>query len=64
MGLELDNRKTKVTSAMRTKETGVFAIGDANSDDTTNVPHAMFSGKRAAVYIQGEFRPRCEVRLI
>lgn len=57
MGLEMDNRKIKVTSAMRTNETGVFAIGDANSDGSTNVPHAMFSGKRAAVYIHGEFPP-------
>ncbi|SPQ25176.1 494b6195-845f-4301-83e9-b9e826de8de4 [Thermothielavioides terrestris] len=30
---------------------GVYAIGDANSDNTTNVPHALFSGKRAAVYL-------------
>ncbi|KOS17009.1 Alkyl hydroperoxide reductase subunit F [Escovopsis weberi] len=28
---------------------GIYAIGDANSDDITNVPHAMFSGKRCAV---------------
>ncbi|KAK5994133.1 putative thioredoxin reductase [Cladobotryum mycophilum] len=30
---------------------GIYAIGDANSDNTTNVPHAMFSGKRTAVYL-------------
>ncbi|KAJ5316516.1 hypothetical protein N7508_001024 [Penicillium antarcticum] len=39
---------------MRTNQTGFFAIGDANSDGSTNVPHAMFSGKRAAVYIHVE----------
>ncbi|EGR49449.1 uncharacterized protein TRIREDRAFT_77288 [Trichoderma reesei QM6a] len=33
---------------------GVFAIGDANSDNTTNIPHAMYSGKKTAVYIQVE----------
>lgn len=55
MSLEMDSRKVKVTAAMRTNETGVFAIGDANSDGSTNVPHAMYSGKRAAVYIHGRF---------
>lgn len=64
MGLELDDRKIKVTSAMRTNESGIFAIRDANSDGYNNVPYAIFSGKRAAVYIHGEFRPLCEVGLI
>lgn len=60
MGLEMDSRKIKVTEAMRTNETGVFAIGDANNDGSTNVPHAMYSGKRAAVYIHGMSRSACE----
>ncbi|KAH8669432.1 hypothetical protein BGZ61DRAFT_364474 [Ilyonectria robusta] len=30
---------------------GVYAIGDANSDNVTNVPHALFSGKRTAVFL-------------
>lgn len=30
---------------------GVYAVGDANSDSSTNVPHALYSGKKAAVYI-------------
>ncbi|KUI55506.1 NADH dehydrogenase [Cytospora mali] len=30
---------------------GVYAIGDANSNNITNVPSAMFTGKRAAVYL-------------
>ncbi|KAF1965280.1 FAD/NAD(P)-binding domain-containing protein [Bimuria novae-zelandiae CBS 107.79] len=30
---------------------GIFAIGDANSDNVTNVPHAFFSGKRTAVFL-------------
>ncbi|GFP55782.1 probable thioredoxin reductase ARB_06224 [Trichoderma asperellum] len=33
---------------------GVFAIGDANSDNVTNIPHAMYSGKKTAVHIQVE----------
>lgn len=32
---------------------GVYAVGDANSDNVTNVPHALFSGKRTAVYLHG-----------
>ncbi|KAL2845972.1 hypothetical protein BJX68DRAFT_277187 [Aspergillus pseudodeflectus] len=41
---------TSSYSGMRTSLAGVFAIGDCNSDGSTNVPHAMFSGKRAAVF--------------
>lgn len=33
---------------------GVYAIGDANSNNITNVPSAMFTGKRAGVYLHGE----------
>ncbi|KAL7956714.1 hypothetical protein V8C34DRAFT_287948 [Trichoderma compactum] len=39
---------------MVTNIPGIFAIGDANSDNVTNVPYAIYSGKRAAVYIQVE----------
>ncbi|KAJ5769782.1 uncharacterized protein N7511_001833 [Penicillium nucicola] len=56
MSLDMDGKKINVTSAMRTSESGVFAVGDANSDGSTNVPHAMFSGKKAAVYLHGKFR--------
>ncbi|PYH96147.1 sulphydryl oxidase [Aspergillus ellipticus CBS 707.79] len=41
-------------SGMRTSVPGVFAIGDCNSDGSTNVPHAMFSGKRAGVFVHVE----------
>lgn len=34
---------------------GVYAIGDANSNNITNVPSAIFTGKRAAVYLHGRF---------
>lgn len=37
---------------------GAYAIGDANSDNVTNVPHAIYTGKKAAVYAHGEYRPR------
>lgn len=40
---------------------GAYAIGDANSDNVTNVPHAIYSGKRAAVYAHGEYRPLCSL---
>lgn len=33
---------------------GIFAIGDANSDNVTNVPHAIYCGKKTAVHIQGK----------
>lgn len=32
----------------------VYAVGDNNIDRSTNVPHAMYSGKRAAVYLHGK----------
>lgn len=42
------------TKGMRTNIPGVYAVGDANSDGSTNVPHAMWSGKRAAVDIHSK----------
>jgi thioredoxin reductase len=33
---------------------GVWAVGDITNGNSTNVPHAMYSGKKAAVYIHGE----------
>lgn len=55
MGLNVSKEKIVVdTGSMRTSEAGVWAIGDANSDASTNVPHAMFSGKKSAVYLHVE----------
>ncbi|CAG8057023.1 unnamed protein product [Penicillium salamii] len=54
MGLDVVDNKINVTSGMRTSQTGVFAVGDANSDGSTNVPHAMFSGKKAGVFVHVE----------
>ncbi|OQE19248.1 hypothetical protein PENFLA_c019G03894 [Penicillium flavigenum] len=39
---------------LRTTIPGVWGVGDANSDNSTNVPHAMFSGKKAAVFCHVE----------
>ncbi|KAJ5949336.1 hypothetical protein N7454_000920 [Penicillium verhagenii] len=55
MGLNITNQKIDVvTASMRTSMAGVWGIGDANSDASTNVPHAMFSGKKSAVYLHVE----------
>ncbi|KAF5682531.1 thioredoxin reductase [Fusarium circinatum] len=44
--------KLGVTSGgMLTNVAGVYAVGDANSDSAPNVPHAMYTGKKAAVAI-------------
>ncbi|KJX94147.1 thioredoxin reductase like protein [Zymoseptoria brevis] len=37
------------SKGMETNVPGIYAVGDANTDNSTNVYHAMWSGKRAAV---------------
>ncbi|KAF4973155.1 hypothetical protein FSARC_499 [Fusarium sarcochroum] len=37
------------TAGMVTNVPGIYAVGDANTDGSTNVPHALWSGKRAVV---------------
>lgn len=55
MGLKMKGNKIETDiNDMRTSLKGVWAAGDANSDGSTNVPHAMFSGKRAAVSLHSE----------
>ncbi|KAJ9195967.1 hypothetical protein DTO164E3_6505 [Paecilomyces variotii] len=55
MGLQmLGNKIDSLAKGLRTSKTGVWAVGDANSDNSTNVPHAMSSGKTAAVYAHVE----------
>ncbi|KAF5007508.1 hypothetical protein FDECE_6155 [Fusarium decemcellulare] len=39
------------TAGLSTNIPGIYAIGDANSDNVTNVPHALFTGKRTAVFL-------------
>ncbi|KAI0908590.1 sulphydryl oxidase [Ustulina deusta] len=53
MGVRLDGGRLAAdpTRGLMTNIPGVYAIGDANADNVTNVPHAMFSGKRAAVFL-------------
>lgn len=54
LGLSMEDGKVVVGDKFNTSLPGVYAIGDANNDGSTNVPHAMYSGKGAAVKIHGE----------
>ncbi|GJC83129.1 putative thioredoxin reductase ARB_06224 [Colletotrichum liriopes] len=40
-----------VSKGYATNVPGIYAVGDANSDNSTNVPHALYTGKRAAVFL-------------
>ncbi|KAK1992884.1 FAD/NAD(P)-binding domain-containing protein [Colletotrichum falcatum] len=40
-----------VSKGLLTNVPGIYAVGDANSDNSTNVPHALYTGKRAAVFL-------------
>lgn len=44
--IDVDQTKGLVTSVP-----GVYAIGDTNNAGATNIPYALFSGKRTAVYL-------------
>ncbi|PKX94833.1 NAD(P)/FAD-dependent oxidoreductase [Aspergillus novofumigatus IBT 16806] len=50
----LGNKMNTTARGLRTTVKGVWGIGDANSDNSTNVPHAMSSGKTAAVHCHVE----------
>lgn len=52
--LEMDGAKVKVGPKTNTTIDGVFAIGDMNNEGSTNVPHAMYNGKKAGVVIHGK----------
>lgn len=56
MGVQMQGNKLGVNpeKGMQTSIHNVFAVGDANSDNVTNVPHAFYSGKRTAVFLHGE----------
>jgi thioredoxin reductase len=56
LNLNMTGSKIKVNPKMETNRTGIFAVGDANDDGSTNVPHAMFTGKKAAVVAHSEFQ--------
>jgi thioredoxin reductase len=52
LGIPYDAKQhLKTDGRMESIMPGVFVVGDANADNSTNVPHAMWSGKRAAVQI-------------
>lgn len=46
--------KVSVDAHMQTSIQGIFAVGDMNSDGSTNVAHALWSAKGAVVYMHGE----------
>lgn len=50
----LGNKMNTMAPGLRTTVPGVWGVGDANSDNSTNVPHAMSTGKKAAVFCHGE----------
>jgi thioredoxin reductase len=45
-----------VSKGMESNIPGIYSVGDANSDNSTNVPHAMWSAKRAVVSLHGVFQ--------
>ncbi|KAJ5623259.1 hypothetical protein N7490_011864 [Penicillium lividum] len=47
--LQMDGNSIKVQTNMETSLGGVYAVGDANNDGSTNAYHAMWSAKRAVV---------------
>ena len=56
LGVDLWGGKLAVNDkkGLVTNIPGVYAVGDANSDNSTNVPHALWSGKRSAVFLHGK----------
>lgn len=53
IGASLEGGKIVVNASkgLETSVKAVYAIGDANNDGATNVPYALFSGKRTAVFL-------------
>lgn len=47
--LEMDGSSVKVKKNMESSTSGLYVVGDANNDGSTNAYHAMWSAKRAAV---------------
>ncbi|POS83457.1 hypothetical protein EPUL_004412 [Erysiphe pulchra] len=50
IGVQLIDERIKVDPSNMRAAPGVWGIGDANSDGTTNVLHALYSGKKASVH--------------
>lgn len=57
VGVELEEGRYVADNAKghQTNIPGIYAIGDANNDMVTNVPHALVTGKRTAVFVHGKF---------
>ena len=49
-----DDPGVVVNSDMESSIPGIFVVGDTNSDKSHNVPHAMWSAKRAVVFLHGD----------
>ncbi|KAM4055296.1 pyridine nucleotide-disulfide oxidoreductase [Hirsutella rhossiliensis] len=63
-GVELRSDRMAVDSNMRTRVPGIYAVGDANSDGSTNVLHALYTGKRAVVDIHVELEKQVSKDLV
>ncbi|KAI1123944.1 hypothetical protein F5Y10DRAFT_280580 [Nemania abortiva] len=53
-GVKLVDGMMAVDDNMLTSVPGVYAVGDANSDERTNVGHALYTGKSAVVHLHME----------
>lgn len=49
LGVRLENERIVVNRSNMKAAAGVWGVGDANNDGTTNVPHALYTGKKAGV---------------
>lgn len=49
LGVKLENERIVVDKSNMRAAPGVWGVGDANNDGTTNVPHALYTGKKAGV---------------
>ncbi|KAF4540546.1 Sulphydryl oxidase [Lasiodiplodia theobromae] len=64
LGVALYGGQMYTNAGMLTNVPGVYAVGDANLDNSTNVPHAMWSGKRAAVDLHVDLERERERKLL
>ncbi|KAF2965042.1 hypothetical protein GQX73_g8549 [Xylaria multiplex] len=53
-GVKLVDGMMAVDDNMLTNVPGIYAVGDANSDERTNVGHALYTGKSAVVHLHME----------
>ncbi|KAI0099800.1 hypothetical protein GGR51DRAFT_534431 [Nemania sp. FL0031] len=53
-GVKLVDGMMAVDDNMLTSVPGIYAVGDANSDERTNVGHALYTGKSAVVHLHME----------